>query len=376
MVFFSYFLCKGHAMTTFLILGGYGYTGKLLARHLLAQSKAKIILAGRSLEKAQTFAVALNDERVSVARTDAADADSLTAALQGVDLLLVAAPTTHHAETVIRAALDAKVDYLDVQFSSRKLNILKELSAEIEEAGLCFVTEAGYHPGLPSAMVRYAATKLDSLESALTAGYLNMGKSLPYSEAVDELMEGFIDYQAQVYKNGAWTKLNQWDMRKFDFGEEIGKRSCYSMFFEELRALPDMYPSLKNTGFYISGSNWITDLLITPIVMVGLKVAPKRGLTPLGKLMWWGMQQSPPPYVIALKVEAKGLKNGQQAQVEVRIEHADGYELTAIPVVAYLLQYMDDSARCPGLHLMGQLAEPVRLFEDMQRMGVRIVSKN
>lgn len=363
-------------MTTFLILGGYGYTGKLLARHLLAQTKAKIILAGRNLEKAQAFADELNDERVSTACVDATDADTLRAVLRDVNLLLVAAPTTRHAETVIRAALDAKVDYLDVQFSSKKLNILKELSVDIERTGLCFVTEAGYHPGLPSAMVRYAATQLDSLESALTAGYLNMGKSLPYSEAVDELMEGFIDYQAQVYKNGAWTKPNQWDMRKFDFGEEIGIHTCYSMFFEELRALPEMYPSLKNTGFYISGSNWLTDLLITPIVMVGLKIAPKRGLTPLGKLMWWGMQQSPPPYVVALKVEAKGLKNGQQARVEVRIEHADGYELTAIPVVAYLLQYVDETAHCPGLHLMGQIAEPVRLFEDMQRMGVRIVSKN
>jgi len=186
-------------------------------------------------------------------------------------------------------------------------------------------------------------------------------------------MEGFIDYQAQVYKNGAWTKPNQWDMRKFDFGATIGVCTCYSMFFEELRALPELYPSLKETGFYISGSNWFTDLLITPIVMLGLKIAPKRLITPMGKLMWWGMQQSPPPYVVALKVEAKGLKNDQPAQVQARIEHADGYELTAIPVVAYLLQYMDKSARRPGVHMMGQLAEPVRLFEDMKRMGVHMI---
>jgi saccharopine dehydrogenase (NAD+, L-lysine-forming) len=364
---------KGFSMTTFLVLGGYGYTGKLLAKHLLAQSNAKLILAGRSLEKARAFADELKDERVSAACVDATDADSLRAALHNVDLLLVAAPTTQHAGTVVRAALDARVDYLDVQYSSKKLTTLNELAPEIEQAGLCFVTEAGYHPGLPSAMIRYAAKNLDSIESALTAGYLNMGKSLPYSEAVDELMEGFIEYQAQVYKNGAWTKPKQWDMRKFNFGTEIGTRTCYSMFFEELRALPELYPSLKHTGFYISGSNWIADLLITPIVMAGLKIAPKRGLTPLGKLMWWGMQQSPPPYVVALKVEAQGLKNGQQARVEARIEHPDGYELTAIPVVAYLLQYMDGSARHPGLHLMGQLAEPLRLFEDMQKMGVRII---
>jgi len=361
-------------MTTFLILGGYGYTGKLLAKHLLAQSQAKIILAGRNLDKAQALADELNDERVSAVCVDAADADSLRTALQNVGMLLVAAPTTHHAGTVIRAALDAKVDYLDVQYSSKKLTILNELAPKIEQAGLCFVTEAGYHPGLPSAMVRYAAAQLDSIESALTAGYLNMGKSLPYSEAVDELMEGFIDYQAQVYKNGTWTKPNKWEMRKFNFGTEIGVRTCYSMFFEELRALPEMYPSLEDTGFYISGSNWLTDLLITPIVMLGLKLAPKRGLRPLGKLMWWGMQQSPPPFVVALKVEAKGLKNGQQAEVQARIEHADGYELTAIPVIAYLLQYMDKSARRPGVHMMGQLAEPVRLFEDMRRMGVRFIT--
>lgn len=356
-----------------LILGGYGYTGKLLAKHLLEQSEAKIILAGRNLKNADALSNELNDPRVSTAYADASDPDSMHKALQNVDLFLVAAPTTKHANEVIRVALDSRVDYLDVQFSSKKISILKNLASEIEEAGLCFVTEAGYHPGLPSAMVRYTASKMDSLQSALTAGYLNMGQDLPYSEAVDELMEGFIDYQTQVFKDDAWTKPRQWGMRKFDFGEEIGRRTCYSMFFEELRGLPEMYPSLNETGFYISGSNWLTDMLLTPIVLLGLKIAPKRGLTPLGKLMWWGMQGSPPPYVVALKVEAEGLKNGEQVRVQARIEHADGYELTAIPVVAYLLQYFDGSARKPGLHMMGHLADPIRLFDDMERMGVNII---
>ena len=362
-------------MTTFLILGGYGYTGKLLAKHLLAQTDAHLILAGRNIDKARAFADKLNNPRISVARVDAANPASLGAALQNADMLLVAAPTTQHAGTVIHTALEARVDYLDVQYSSKKLAVLKELAPQISKVGLCFVTEAGYHPGLPAAMVRYAATQMDEIHSALTAGYLNMGKDLPYSEAVDELMDGFIDFQAQVYKNGAWTKPNQWDMQKFNFGEEIGQRTCYSMFFEEMRELPTMYPSLKNTGFYISGSNWLTDLIITPIVMFGLKLAPKRGLTPLGKLMWWGMQQSPPPYVVALKVEANGQRNGQQVQVQARIEHTDGYELTAIPVVAILRQYLEGSARQPGLHMMGHLAEPLRLFRDIQNMGVNIIEE-
>jgi hypothetical protein len=357
---------------TILILGGYGYTGKLLAKHLLAQTDAKVILAGRNIEKAQLFADELNSPRVNARQADASNFESLAKALEDVTLCLVAAPTTHHAETVIRACITAHADYLDVQFSSNKLKALYAVKEEVEATGLCFITEAGYHPGLPAALIRYATSKLDETESALTAGYLNM-KNIPYSEAVNELMESFIDYQAQVFKNSAWTKPNSWDMRSFNFGEDLGKRTCYSMFFEELRDIPNLIPSIKETGFYISGSNWFTDLFITPLVFAGLKLAPRHGLRPLGKLMWWGMGKSKPPYVVALMVEAKGKLEGIPAQVHARVAHSDGYELTAIPVVAYLKQYLDGTARKSGVHMMGHIADPARLFNDMQKMGVQVI---
>jgi len=96
------------------------------------------------------------------------------------------------------------------------------------------------------------------------------------------------------------------------------------------------------------------------------------GIRPLGKLMWWAMGKSKRPYRVVLKVEATGELNGRQAQVDARIEHEDGYELTAIPVVAFLLQY--NQIRQPGLHMMGHLAEPNRLFTAMERMGVRVTT--
>ena len=354
-----------------LLLGGYGATGRPLTKHLLAQTDTRIVVAGRHLDKAQAFVDSLQSERVTALQVDATDSASLRQALQGVDLLLVAAPTTHYTETVVRAALDARVDYLDIQFSDLKLETLRAHEKEILEKKLCFVTEAGYHPGLPSAMIRYAASKLDCIETALTAGYLNMG-NLQYTEAVDELMEAFLHYQAQVYKNGAWTKPGSWDMRKFDFGEGIGAKTSYSMFFEELRCLPEMYPTLKDTGFYIAGWNPLTDMILTPLIMVGLKIAPKRGIRPLGKLMWWGVNLSKPPYRVVLKVEAEGKLDGRPVQVQARIEHTDGYELTAIPVAALLMQY--EEIRRPGLHMMGHLADPGRLFDDMQRMGVQVTA--
>ncbi|MGE5378858.1 MAG: saccharopine dehydrogenase NADP-binding domain-containing protein [Bacteroidota bacterium] len=358
-------------MNTILILGGYGATGKPLTKHLLAETDHQIVVGGRHIDRAKAFADSLQNDRVTARQVDATEPTSSRQALQGVDLMLVAAPTTHHTETVVRAALDARVDYLDIQYADLKLDVLRAHEREMLEKNLCFVTEAGYHPGLPSAMIRYAASKLDCIESARTAGYLNMG-NLQYTEAVDELMEGFVHYQAQVYRDGAWTKPGSWDMRKLDFGEGIGLKTCYSMFFEELRCLPEMYPTLKDTGFYIAGWNPLTDLILTPIIMVGLKIAPKRGIRPLGKLMWWGVNLSKPPYRVVLQVEAEGQLNGSLARVQARIEHEDGYELTAIPVVAFLKQY--ERVRKPGLHMMGHLAEPELLFDEMQKMGVQVTT--
>lgn len=364
-------------MAKILILGGSGYTGRLLAGHLLERTGAGIVLAARRQDRLQALADELNGRfgpgRVSTVQADATEPESLRRALHGATLILVAAPTTAQAGTVVRAALEAGVDYLDVQLGAQKLALLQSLAGEIQASGRCFITEAGFHPGLPAALVRCAAARLESVESAVTAGYLNMGRSLPYSEAVDELMQAFEEYQAQVFKDGAWTKPGAFDMRRIDFEGDIGKRRCYSMFFEELRPLPGMYPGLRETGFYMAETHWFSDNVLTLLVMAGLKLFGKRAYRPLGRLMWWGMQNLPrPPHRVELLARTTGLKDGRPASVLVRVAHPDGYELTAIPVVAALMQVLDGSARKPGLWMMGHLVDPLRLLDDMQAMGVQV----
>lgn len=262
------------------------------------------------------------------------------------------------------------LDYLDIQLGANKFALLQSLRDEIKNAGLCFITEAGFHPGLPSALIRYAAAQLDSIESAITLGYLNMGKELPYSEAVDEVIETFRKYNGQVFKNGQWTKSNSYEVRTFDFGSDIGLKRCYSMFFEELRPLPSIYPSLRETGFYISEIHPILDWVVMPITWAWLKIVPKA-IRPIGKFLWWGMRTfHKPPYRVELQVQATGFKSERQVKVKTSVAHLDGYELTAIPVVATLLQYLDGSARKPGLWMMGHLVDPTRLMKDMEKMGV------
>jgi hypothetical protein len=363
-------------MTKILILGGTGYTGKPLGRLLLQHSGASITLASRHLEKAQALADEFNHQfpgdRVTAVHADASDATSLQAAFQDHDLILVASPTTAHAEAVTRAALEAGADYLDVQLGARKFALLQALSGKVRDSGCCFITEAGFHPGLPAALVRYAGSLLDSMETAVGVGYLNMGRDLPYTEAVNELIDLFREYQAQVYKNGQWTRPEAFEMRTLDLGGDIGRKKCYSMFFEELRPLPEIFPDLKELGFFISESHWMTDWVIMPLTWAWLKLLPNHP-GPIGRLLWWGMRTfHKPPDRVELQVHASGLKDGKKAQVHASVSHPDGYELTAIPVAACLLQYMDGSARKPGVWMMGHLVDPVRLMKDMKKMGANV----
>jgi len=77
-----------------------------------------------------------------------------------------------------------------------------------------------------------------------------------------------------------------------------------------------------------------------------------------------------PPYRVELQVQAAGFKDERQVMVQASAANPDGYELTAIPVVATLLQCLHGSARKPGLWMMGHLVDTLRILKDIEKMGL------
>ena len=366
--------------TRILLLGGYGNTGRALAPLLLQETDVNLVLAGRNSLKAESAAAELNTrfdgQRVSSVYADASKPDSLKTALKNIDLLLVVSSTSQFSGQVAASALEAGVDYYDVQYSTHKTNVLKSLAQEIESAGRCFITEGGFHPGLPAAMIRYAAPQFERLKSANVGSVIKIDWSdLDASRStVEELVSEFMDFQTLSYQDGEWKSAGMlsWIIPNWmDFGREFGRQYCIPMFLEEMRPIPYLYPDLEETGFFVGGFNWFVDWFISPLVMVMVKISPQRGLEMGASLMRWGLDNfSKPPYGTLLKLEARGIQGGKQKSLDVVVCHKDGYMITAIPVAACLLQYLDGTIRKPGLWFQALVVEPERFMSDMERMGL------
>ena len=203
---------------------------------------------------------------------------------------------------------------------------------------------------------------------------LSSEAGLPEDTAA-EIVEDLAHPPVFVWRDGAWRKsrmAGMADRRKFDFGREWGRRTCAPLLVEEMRALPKLYPSLKEAGSFIAG-NALVDSVALPLAAIVMRVAPQHGHRPASRLVGWGMRRfARPPFGGVLKVDATGERNGIPTDVSVTVSHPNEYQATGLAVAAFVAQWSDGPgtpARTPGLHPMGMIVEPERFMRDLISRG-------
>ena len=320
---------------------GYGNTGQAIAERLLAFTECDVIIGGPDEARALTLCNALSinaGSRVSALTVDATDRASLRTALQGVDLLVVAAGIPDYLEEIAKASIETNTDYLDLWYSPSKRNRFKTLAEGAKRAGRLLLTECGMQPGLPGVVVRCLAQRFETIESARVASYARADwANLTFSPSTRvELKEPFAPF---VMRNGTWQdlpgeRINGIDV---DFGTKYGTRKCHPVFYGELADVSRLVPSLRNLDFVLDQA--------------------------------FG-EPSPPPYFARLRGEAWGVRQGRPAHSTITIHHSDGFDLTALSVVACVRQWLPVFSRSSGLVSGGLWADAEKTIFMLLEMGV------
>src|SRR5262249_13928345 len=157
---------------------------------------------------------AVSGQRVTAIGADAANADSLSAALRNVNLVLDETPTTDYTEQVARAALAGGVDYLDLHYPAHGLAVLQTLAPDIQQAGRCFISQAGFHPGLLAPLVRFLAPRFASYQKAAIGLVMNF-RGVSYTESAREFMEELGTYHGSLCSGGQWRPASWRECRSF-----------------------------------------------------------------------------------------------------------------------------------------------------------------
>lgn len=360
---------------TILVLGGYGSAGLPIAELLLRETHVRLILAGRSAAKAEQTANQLNAEipgdRVTWRHADATDTGSLSEALTGADMLVVCSATIPYAERIARTALSVGVDYLDIYAAQKVIPILQSLEPEIKEARRCFITQAGFHPGLLAPFIRHARSYFTEYKKAFVGMVMN-DRRQPSLEAAAEIAEMITANALEtfVFRNDEWRPPEADYAKEMDFGADFGVRTCYPLWFEELRRVPEEC-GLEETGAFVAGFDPFFDKVMLRLALTLNKFKQGQGTRVLAWMLWRLSTYSRPPFGVVFKLEAEGYQDGVARALRMIVQHGDPYMLTAICAVACLLQVLDGTIRKPGLWLMGHIVDPARLLKDMERMGAK-----
>jgi len=361
-----------------LLVGATGHAGIKLASYLLKETGATVILAGRSRAKLDDLQSGLRQQdfahRLEVLELDATNLDS--AALGHFDLLVNATADGPHNAPLIQTCLNHRADWIDMQMTNELLNPPPILRESIERAGSRFVIQAGFHPGIIATLVRYAGQQVDVMDGAIVGSVIRDRTGLPYTSGFSELVTSFRNYKSEMYKDGQWQKLKYAAYPKIGFEYGFGELLTYPVEMTELRRLTELMPDLKNTGFFVAGFNWLADYLITPLIMLSSRIAPRETEAPLGRLLSWSTKWfSRPPYGTVVQIDAEGQRDGQPVRFRLSLFHEDAYVLTAVPTVAMIKQMLIGKVQ-PGIHLMGLCCDPVQLLEDIERTDVSITQRS
>jgi saccharopine dehydrogenase (NAD+, L-lysine-forming) len=151
-----------------LVLGGTGGMGQGVARDLIKQEQIKrVILGDINTDPKRVQEKLRASEKVSLVRIDVNDHNGLVSAIKEVDVVVnCAGPFYKTAVAVAKAAVEAKVNYIDIcdDYEATDVLFASDIDRAAREAGITVLTGMGSDPGTNNVIVKWYANQLDCVD--------------------------------------------------------------------------------------------------------------------------------------------------------------------------------------------------------------------
>jgi saccharopine dehydrogenase (NAD+, L-lysine-forming) len=350
-------------MSRVLVIGAGGVGS--VAVHKMAGHKmagggevfSHITLASRRKAKCDAIAASVLQRtgvRVATAELDADDVAATTALIAAEKPELVVNLALPYQDlAIMEACLAAGANYLDTANYEPRDEAKFEYSWQwayqdrFAAAGLMALLGSGFDPGVTSVFTSYARKHLlDRIERLDILDCNGGDNGLPFATNFNpEINIREVTAPSRHWADGRWVEGPALACKQvFDF-EQVGPRSIYLMYHEELESLAKFYPEIKQIRFWMTfGESYLRHL----------EVLGNVGMTRIDPVMFEGREIIPLQFLKAILPEpaslgavtrgktnigviATGEKAGAAKTVYIRniCDHEEAFAETGSQAVSY-----------------------------------------
>jgi saccharopine dehydrogenase (NAD+, L-lysine forming) len=215
--------------TNILITGGYGTVGRRVTADLAPDYPDRVVVAGRSAEKAARLAAELG-HGVRGSRVDVGDPRSVEATLDGVGVVVscIDQPDPH----LLRAAIGRGLAYTDIAPHLMTRRPTEAMRAEAAQTGARIVLGTGLAPGISSVLARLEADRVGTVEKVESNVLLSVGDAYGPASRAYLLEEISLPYAVCI--EGRETPARPFGgYARVTFPPPLGRRTAYLFPFSD-----------------------------------------------------------------------------------------------------------------------------------------------
>ncbi|MFC2063510.1 saccharopine dehydrogenase family protein [Chloroflexota bacterium] len=375
------------------VLGGAGKMGCISVQDLAKDDRVdEVIIADIDIEQARIVADYIDSPKIKIQKVDIKDEDNFVKSLQGSDVCLNA--TVYYTNLpVMEACLKAGVHYTDMGGLFHTTWKQLKFSDRFAAAGLSAVLGMGSAPGVPNLQSRYAADRLDTIESVKIFDGIKPPPpdDVRFTYAVPTIVDE-LTVEPMVFENGEFVaKEPLTGFEDFWFESPLGLLPMHLSLHSEVATIPltfkekgiqecffkiNYWGMAKNTvekvrvlaDFGFDGKEPV-DINGTSVVPRDLMISMLSGYVPPITDFLAPAKNQPPDWAKEIVTVIRGTKDGKGVTYRLGTLTCKGALPTGVaPAIAAI--WLAEGRVEPGVHAPEASLDPEPFFKELEQREI------